>query len=238
MAHKKRASDKNGECKVKSLRSLRRLLSRHKVDFSKWGEGKSKTINKLMKEVRRGETQFYIQNGRLRRHTRHSLAHVYCLCDGILYELYEDTRTFHHESGDLAYPGKSSDKKASPAVSEKLQAGEEWKQAMIRCLQEELGLINYRGQGLAKIHEKPQRRHYGRKHDKSDECASYPGLSGVRIDVRFVIMLPVEFFVHAGYVEKLSHRTTTFMWREIGVDEVRGKLPKRDIPKTILSLAA
>lgn len=227
MAHKKRAIEKSGECKVKSLRSLRRLLKRHKIDFSSWGQGKSKPITKLMKEVRQSESRFFIRNGKLRRSTCHSQAHIFCIFEGVLFELYEAERIFHHEDGDLTYPGRAD----GHAVSEKGQQGEDWDQTMVRCLQEELGLTRYRGEGMSLVPEKPKRVKY-------ETCASYPGLPGLRLEARFVIMLPLEFFNRKGYVEKLPHRTTYFRWRQVTVDAVKERLSERDIPKHILRLAA
>lgn len=206
MVHKKRASVKSGEQKVKSLRSLRRLLKRHKVDTSTWGLGQSNSVEKLMQEIREGETRLFVVRGRLLRHTRHAQAYVFCERDGMLFLLYEDRRVF---GGDFIVPGRAG----RPAVSEKVMRAESLNKAMVRGLQEELGIRSYAGEGMWKSSEKPARREY-------ESSASYPGLAGVRFEFSFLVLLPQKYFNYDGYVEAQRRKVTYFKWSTTGVDEL------------------
>ncbi|MDP3402357.1 MAG: hypothetical protein Q8S35_00150 [bacterium] len=187
-----------GPCKVKSLKSLRALLKRHGVNYADWGVGYTKTPQELMKEVRLGESLLLIKRGMLRRQARHSQASITCMVDGILYELVEDRQVFANGTVRRREGGRS--------VSEKIQSGESPKAAMIRGIHEELGLVDYTGEGLVREIRRPRRR-------SNDSAESYPGLAVDHIEFQFSWAMPLKYFCADGYVEVKRRKSTYFVWK-------------------------
>lgn len=188
----------SGICKLKSLKSLRRLLTRHGVNHADWGVGYTKTPQELMKEIRLGESLMLIRRGILRRQARHAQAAITCLVDDVLYMLVEDRQVFANGTVRHRTGGRS--------VSEKIQKGESPAAAMVRGIQEELGLTDYRGEGLVKEIRPPRKR-------SSSSAESYPGLPVDHIEFQFTWRMPVAYFCADGYVETKKRKTTYFVWR-------------------------
>ncbi|MES2931539.1 MAG: hypothetical protein V4682_02450 [Patescibacteria group bacterium] len=197
-SNKRKKQIPSGPCKVKSLKSLRRLLKRHGVNYADWGAGYTKTPQELMKETRLGESLFLIKRGKLRRQARHSQAAITCLVDGVLYTLVEDRQVF--ANGTVRY------RQSGRSVSEKIQSGESSKAAMIRGIQEELGLTDYTGAGLVREIRRPRKR-------SSDSAESYPGLAVDHIEFQFTWAMPIMYFCADGYVEVKKRKTTYFIWK-------------------------
>lgn len=192
----------SGVCKVKNLKSLRRLLKRHGVNFAEWGTGYTKTLQDLMKEVRLGESVLVVKRGRLVRQVRHAQVDITCIIDGVLHRLIEDRQEFAN--------GAVRPREGDRSVSEKIQSGESPKAAAKRGIGEELGLTAFTGEGLKPDPNRPRpRRRY------KESAVSYPGLPVMHIEFLYLWLMCMlsEHFSREGYVERQKRKTTYFVWR-------------------------
>ena len=134
---------------IQNLNELMEWLSRHKIDFSKWGSGATKSLEDLLEEVQIGDTK-------LRTAKRIVEVAVVLIRSGEKYlietkQVFADNRVRHRN-----WP-----------PSEKLQLGESPEGAANRCLFEELGLRSDQIQSM--------QRKNGPLIEEGDST-SYPGL--------------------------------------------------------------
>lgn len=187
---------------MKNLKSLRRLLKRHGVNFAEWGTGYTKTLQDLMKEIRLGESVLVVKRGKLVRQVRHAQVDITCIIDGVLHRLIEDRQEFSN--------GALRPREGDRSVSEKIQSGESPKAAAKRGIGEELGLDTFTGEGLKPDPNRPRpRRRY------KESAVSYPGLPVEHIEFLFLWLMCMlsEYFSREGYVERQKRKTTYFVWR-------------------------
>ncbi len=114
--------------------TLQKQLIDAGIDTSMWGTGQAKTLANLQKEIESGETVLITgETGELLRRVIVGGADIYYQSpNGKKYRLREDRQVFKD--------GRERRRDLEQAVSEKMKPDEDPKDAMIRGIQEELGL--------------------------------------------------------------------------------------------------
>lgn len=189
----------SGICKVKSVKALRALLQRHRIDYGSWGTGYTKTPQQLMKEIRSGESVLIVKRGVLVRQVRHAQANISCLIDGVPHRLVEVRQEF--SNGTVRHR-----KGADRSISEKIRANESPRDAMIRGIYEELGIADFAGIGLVRDSRRPRKR-------RSDSAESYPNLAVEHVEFLFTWSMLALWVRPEGYVEVQKRKTTHFAWK-------------------------
>lgn len=184
--------------KVRSLTSLQRILKQHEVPFETWGQGPTKTVEDLWKEIQNGESRLAIsKRGKLMRLVERAQA--------LVYHEGPTGRLFLRESMQVFANGTRRIRKQDISVSEKRQQGERALTAMARGIREELGITLV---DLSVLERIP-----GEFRSSSKSSKSYPGLIAKNRMTRFRWLMPIEHFDPEGYVEHQPQRKTTcFDW--------------------------
>lgn len=178
------------------LQELRQQLEQAGVDISVWGKGEAKTLESLYQELEKGESILQIVDGRLELLRYVVSANVYYTTkDGKKLRLQEDRQVFKD--------GRIRHRNYDQPIAEKMKPGEDPKEAMLRCLREELDLT---GDCDLKQIEQYQKKY---------ESQSYPSLESQYIAYRFAVVLNDEQFQEAGYQEEQDDKTTYFVWEEV-----------------------
>lgn len=179
------------------LIKLEQQLKQAGIDISSWGTGEAKTLEDLKKEIECGETVLVTgKKGELLRKVEVCDANVYYISpEGKKYLLREDKQVFKDGRVRRRHLGQS--------VSEKMKPGEKPADAMIRGIQEELGI-----KGKIAITE------IGTD-EQTIGSPSYPGLQSQYIHHKYEVFLNAEQFNPDGYVEEQKNKTTYFVWEEV-----------------------
>ena len=177
--------------------ALQKQLADAGIDTSSWGTGQAKTLAHLQKEIEGGETLLIAgETGELLRKVVVGGADIYYQSsDGKKYRLKEDRQVFKD--------GRERRRDLGQAVSEKMKPDENPKDAMIRGIQEELGI-----NGEIDLTET-------RTDVQQVTSPSYPGLESEYIRHKFQATLTDEQFRPEGYVEEQSDKSTYFVWEEV-----------------------
>ena len=178
--------------------ALRKQLADAGIDTSSWGTGQAKTLAHLQREIESGETILITgETGELLRRVVVGGADIfyYQSPDGKKYRLKEDRQVFKD--------GRERRRAFGQAVSEKMKPDEEPRSAMIRGIQEELGIsgeiaLSETGTDVQQV-----------------TSPSYPGLESEYIRHKFQATLVDEQFNPDGYIEKQSDKSTYFVWEEV-----------------------
>jgi len=177
--------------------ALKKKLTDAGIDTSSWGTGQAKTLVHLQKEIESGETVLITgETGELLRKVVVGGADIYYQSsDGKEYRLKEDRQVFKD--------GRERRRDLGQAVSEKMKPNEDPKDAMIRGIQEELGIsgeiaLTETGTDVQQV-----------------ISPSYPGLDSKYIRHKFQTTLTDEQFNPDGYVEEQSDKSTYFIWEEV-----------------------
>lgn len=143
---------RESEMVVKSLQELKDLLVSEDMDITCWGINSAKNIENLWDEILEGET--VIQQSPLLR------------VISVVIILIRKGSNILIETKQELFDGRTRLRNYPP--SEKIKAGENYLDAAIRCLEEELQI----GRDNIKILESTHRESY-----KQDKSPSYPGLT-------------------------------------------------------------
>jgi hypothetical protein len=169
-------------------------LSSFGIPVNLWGQGTAKTIGHLLQEVSVGETVLTTKGRELLRQVGFSAVHVTYRDGREVYELVEYRQEFRD--------GRVRRRNTGASISEKLQPGENPKDAAERALQEELGIsggVNLKG---------------GKITEELKESPSYPGLRTQYLRYDFNAELRPDQYSPEGYVEEQDDKTTYFVWRK------------------------
>ncbi|EKD42919.1 MAG: hypothetical protein ACD_72C00533G0001 [uncultured bacterium] len=179
-----------------TIEVLKAQLQNNGIDLSKWGQGDAKTIEQLFEEIEEGETELIKDiDGKLVRKVLGVGADIYYVDGDKTFRLKEEKQVF----GD----GRVRVRDFGRAVSEKMKFGEYSHDAMVRGIQEELGISSN-----VTLHE------IETIVDKKDS-PSYPGLmSNYVVDV-FKVELTSRQYKSEGYIEERDGLTTYFVWEQI-----------------------
>lgn len=159
-----------------------------------WGQGAAKTVGHLLQEVNGGETVLTQRGRELLRQVGFAAVNVTYRNGREVFELVEDRQEFRD--------GRVRRRDTGSSVSEKIQPGENPKDAVERALREELGIterVNLKG---------------GNKVEEIKESPSYPGLKTQYLRFGFQAELNSDQFFPDGYVEEQPDKTTYFVWHK------------------------
>ena len=115
--------------------------------------------------------------------------------DGKTYRLTEEKQVFKD--------GRERRRNFKGAVQEKMKAGENPKEAMIRGIWEELGITD-----SIELEEQE-------KTEETLDSPSYPGIRSRYIRHNFKGTLSEEQFNLDGYIEEQEDKSTYFVWEEV-----------------------
>ncbi len=179
-----------------AIKALRDQLEQAGISTADWGKGQAKTLRHLVKEIKDGETILVNDaRGQLVRSVVVGNADVYYkLPNGNLLCLKEYRQVFND--------GRERRRNLGCAVSEKMKPNETPEEAMIRGIQEELGIagpIDIAAEGTK---------------EETIDSPSYPGLRSRYIQHKFRIMLNSEQYKLDGYTEEQGEIKTYFIWED------------------------
>lgn len=189
--------DQSGGQEVLATDALKRQLEAAGINTAEWGIGQAKTLAHLQKEIESGETVLVTSStGKLLRKVIGGGADIfYTSPDGKKYRLKEDRQVFKD--------GRERRRDFGWAVSEKMRPDEDPRIAMIRGIQEELGISG--GVDLEEIETD----------EETLNSPSYPGLQSQYVRHKFRMTLNKDQFNPDGYVEEQPDKSTYFVWEEI-----------------------
>lgn len=158
------------------------------LPVEKYGQGKAKTIEHLLKEVESGEAQIIWENSKPIREIRIAAIEIVSE-DGEC--LFEEKQVF--SDGRVRERGIWG-------ISEKLKLGEDPREGAIRAMREELGIeIHFIQSDSAD--------------EKESESPSYPGLMTRYVINHFTTKINGENYKPEGYLERQNDKTTYFIWK-------------------------
>ncbi len=190
------------DCSMKktltTLVAFRAFLDEHGIDYSTWGEGPTKTVERLFYEYLSGETTFILRKKRLLRVVKRVQILVYYKTrKGTLFKLIEKRQVFRNGGVRMRSRRRS--------LSEKMPVGEKGMDAAMRALKEEIGVAGLDPTVFKQLKSIRQ--------GKPKSSRSYPGLPSIHFGPRFKVMMPSAFYERAGYDEVQQDKTTEFRWR-------------------------
>ncbi len=179
------------------------LLKLNGISTEHWGEGKTKTVENLVREVVAGECLLdRSAEGEIKRMMQ--VARVYVsihLPDGRTLELWEDKQIM--ESGEAR-----ERERFGPGLAEKMTKLEDPAVAVVRGLEEELF--------EKKKVVPPGSVVFTEELEEEEESQSYPGLFTQLHIFKYEWSMPEELYREDGYVEtKPNGQQTFFKWHEI-----------------------
>ena len=179
---------------ITSEEELYSILKEYDIDLSKWGIGRYKTVSQLFKEIKEGECVLYGFNGILRREVNFVGARVIYMIDKIRYVLTEDRSIFKD--------GRVRVRDIWYSMAEKFKFGEDHEEALIRGMEEELGIVVNGNQCF--FYNKL------RFQDNGD----FPGLESYHNGYSYLVLLNEEQYKEEGYIEHQSDKDIYFTWRK------------------------
>lgn len=183
--------------KIETLENLQILLDIHGINSKEWGKGRTKTVADLFGEIVSQETILEIQeNGVIVRKLSVIGAKVFYIDqNNQRFYLKEDKQVFNDD--------RIRKRDLSCSVSEKMKANESPEQALIRGLQEELGVfgdLNFVDQGSTL---------------ETADSPSYPGLFTKYTRYSFDVVLNSDQYNPNGYTEVQSDKKNYFVWQKV-----------------------
>jgi hypothetical protein len=175
---------------IENIGHLKQVLNDYDINPNDWGNGETRTLQELYKEIVDGETELFEMDGELIRTV--TVVGVVVTCGK--HRLKEDRQEFTD--------GRVRHRDLTVSCAEKLINGETPKQAAVRCLKEELGI---------EVHESELIPHVN--HSNTDLSSSYPGLKCVYHRNPFDYEMKPEYFKPEGYQEFQENKTTYFIWK-------------------------
>lgn len=178
----------------RELRNLATTLRDAGISINEWGRGQAKTLRHLASEIAAGETVLeHDDQGHLVRKVVVGGADVYYRSpEGVLFRLREARQVFKD--------GRERQRDLGHAVAEKMKPDENPEQAMIRGIEEELGIC-----GPLELED------LGTS-EQTIESPSYPGLKSQYIQHKFRVTLSDDQYDPDGYAEEQTDKTTYFEW--------------------------
>jgi hypothetical protein len=182
-----------------TIEDVRNVLAMYNIDTAKWGQGNAKSIESLLKELTSEECFLYLEDDKLVRVVNALFIHIE---KGMLV-LTEIQQTFHDTSDRPAYT-----RKRSCVLAEKLLDGEDIKAAIVRALNEELGIK--RDEVVFKLKEETERK-FSQSYPEL-QCLFYK--KNVYINIQDLDVNIPDGFEFTEYFEDGTPRvTSTWGWR-------------------------
>jgi hypothetical protein len=176
-------------------------LHAHGARFNSWGKGNSKTLDHLLSEIEKGESQLIEKEGRLVRKEEGIGMNIFYHANGRILQLFTEEVIFSdgtRESREIPF-----------SLGEKKQSEETPRQTAKRALLEELG-IDYPIVLIEKME-------FNKIHHGLVPSTTYPGLFTERIIHVTQMEMPQEYFKSEGYAEAQLDKTTIFKWHEVSM---------------------
>jgi hypothetical protein len=183
-----------------SLQQLETQLSSYGISAEMWGTGNAKTVRDLQNEINNGESVLSLRNNELIRTTEGLAINVFCRADGATYRLKEEKQVF--TDGRTRVRGTDV---MDTSLGEKLTKGEHRDAAVLRAINEELGISD--DSNISYV--------AGPDFIVERKSNSYPGLTSVHTLHRYEVLLPESAFKPGGYIESQPTKSTHFAWEEV-----------------------
>lgn len=180
---------------LESGEALRELLEAHDFDTAAWGDGPTKTVEALWHELEEGESVIMAIDGELVRRTNVAAVNVVVRFDDENYRLYEEKQVFAN--------GSERRRNLVTSLAEKIKLDELPEQAVIRAINEELGI------SLPKIVRCLGERVLERV------SQTFGGIS-TQLMLRLAeVELYASDFDPNGYIEYQKDKSVHFKWRKL-----------------------
>ena len=180
---------------INSKDELISLLEEFNIPLQKWGTEGYKTINHLWNELLDKECVLSEKDGKLIRDVEFVGAKIIYKKDGVNYRLWEDRAVFND--------GRIRIRQIPHSMAEKFKSGENPKDALIRGLEEELGIEINNNQFV----------YYDK--NRFENNGDYPGIHSFHNGYYYFIPLNDKQFNPKGYIEKQKDKTNYFVWRKV-----------------------
>ena len=182
------------EIEPKTFEEMLKVLDKFNIPLDKWGTSVYKTPQHLWSELKEGECILFEKDGELHREVEFVGARIICKKNGKNYRLWEDKAIFKD--------GRVRVRPIPHSMAEKFKAGEDPKEALIRGMEEELGI---------KI-DKKQFTFFNS--DIIEDNSDYPGIKSSHRGYYYVVLLKDEQ-IKNEYIERQKDKDIYFVWREM-----------------------
>ncbi len=183
---------------------LRDTLVAAGLPVERWGIGPTKTYEDLYDELVIGESEMVSpeseteldEYGEIIRTTNVLGVDVFAIVDGKLFLLREDKQVFKDGRGERKRSLETS-------IGEKIKKDEDRDAAVLRAVQEELGISDVESvadDGCVELWKR---------------TPTYPGLPSKLMIYRYVVMINPQSFKPEGYIEDQSSKQTFFVWNQV-----------------------
>jgi len=179
---------------ITSEEELDSILNEYNIDLNKWGTGRYKTVSHLFKEIKENECVLYGFDGKLRREVNFVGARVIYMVNKTRYVLTEDKSIFKD--------GRVRVRDIWYSMAEKFKFGEDHEEALIRGMEEELGIVVNENQCFF----------YNKVRFRDD--GDFPGLESYHNGYSYLVLLNEKQYKEEGYIEHQSDKDIYFVWRK------------------------
>lgn len=186
---------------IENPEHLKSALMDAGLPIDKWGEGPTKTYLDLWNEIAEGESEMICpqtfearsEYGEIIRQTNVLGIDVYAESDGKVYRLKEEKQVFNNGRGERK-------RELLTSLAEKIKLDENHEQAVLRAVEEELGVLN-----LDSLY-------------KTDDVElwkttpTYPELPSKLMIYCYAVIIADSDFDPSGYVEDQPTKQVFFTW--------------------------
>lgn len=191
---------------ITNLEELNGVLSQYSIDTFNWTKGS----DQLLKEIKDGETELKVVDGKLERHTNTALITVISP-DGLskLVEDRQEIKPVVNENDEVIEEGYTK-RRGLTELAEKFKAGEEPMGVARRALTEELGYPKG-----STVFDEVTIRPLPVLVDNKAPKSAYQGLTTVNNLSRFLVRMPEELYREDGYTEDQPKKINYMEWKRI-----------------------
>jgi len=186
---------------------LTQLLRQYDIDTTLWGAEGAKTVNHLVKEIMSHECQLVENGGELLRIV--SIAEgviTYINSDGVTYRLHKQEQASEEDNRTRTRPYRSY-----APVSEKMVTNEEPLSALMRGINDELGIAT-----VLSVYKTPEIKVV------SSDSLSFPGLSSVYKFHTYSVSIDRSVYKPKGYQKVQPDKTNYYVWERIESPRITG----------------
>lgn len=180
--------------------TLREFLNSHGIDTSGWGQGITKSLDRLLGEINEGECEVAINDdGKAKRVLETCSVDIYYKDDnGTIWKLREQKQVLSS--------GTVKELTDTESIRGKMKSEENPGQAIKREIKEEIGVSD---SGYDELKFLETKMHIGMP-------TTFPGLLSHYTQHHFETYLHKECFNPDGYIEKQPDKTIYFVWEKLG----------------------
>jgi 8-oxo-dGTP pyrophosphatase MutT (NUDIX family) len=210
---------------VENINQLNDLLKKYGINTDKW----TKSSEKLLTEIKDGETILKVVDSQLERHTNTALITV--LSPDGLSKLVEDRQEFRavtDKDGSVTKEAFTK-RRGLTELAEKFKAGENAEEVARRALTEELGYPKD-STIFGDVEIRPLPNPVNNEVPKS----AYQGLKTVNNLKRFLVRMPDNLYKEEGYTEVQEEKINYMQWKPI--TEIKEEKRQKELQKQALAL--